>query len=216
MPAARRTPWHAASALLTAVAIVLTACSTPSIEPSEAAPTPSASPVASQTPVPPPEPTRSPLPTPTYTNLPDPELAALIPDAIGGVPVVKPDSIALTPGDVGEVYGRVGARFRSLVIGFTEQPRLSVFAMRVDGPWASTRRLRPYLAEVGRYLGIAELDPAAWSLVTLGDREVWTRGSDEATLPGTTLYTWASRDLVFLMIGTDEAHNAAMLAALPG
>jgi hypothetical protein len=45
---------------------------------------------------------------------------------------------------------------------------------------------------------------------------VWVRPEDNATLRGTRVYTWAADDLVFLMIGTDEAQNLAMLGGLPG
>jgi hypothetical protein len=39
---------------------------------------------------------------------------------------------------------------------------------------------------------------------------------DNATLPGTRVYTWVADDLVFLLIGTDEAQNLAMVGGLPG
>ena len=218
MQAAPRAPRHAALALLTVAALaVLSSCATAATDDATPARTPpTASPGAARTAVPSPRPTRTPPPTPTYTNVPDPELSAVIPETIGGSPVVKPERFALTPGDVGDVYGTVGDRFRSLAIGYTEEPRLTVFAMRMDPPRIKTPRLRAYLAEIGRYLGVAELDRDAWQLTTIGDKEVWMRGDDEATLPGTRIYTWVADDLVFLVIGTDEAHNTAALAALPG
>lgn len=45
---------------------------------------------------------------------------------------------------------------------------------------------------------------------------VWVRPEDNATLPGTRVYTWVADDLVFLMIGVNEAQNLALLAGLPG
>jgi len=45
---------------------------------------------------------------------------------------------------------------------------------------------------------------------------VWVRPEDNATLPGTRVYTWVADDLVFLLIGTDEAQNLAMVGGLPG
>ena len=172
-------------------------------------------PAASATPLATPRPSPTPSPTPTYTNLPDAELRAAIPSTVRGVAVAQADEIALTPGDVGEVFGDIGRRFRSLAIAYTDPPRLTLFAMRMDPPRATTPQLRPHLPEIGRYVGIAELDPAAWKLETVAGRRVWVRGEDEATLPGTRVYTWIAGDLVFLLIGTDEAHNAAMIAALP-
>jgi hypothetical protein len=215
MTAARYAPWRAAAPLLVAAAI-LSACS--GLLNVELEPSPTATPLASPTPtpVPSPSPTPTPPPTPTYTNLPDPELAAVIPDIVAGVPVEKPDAVALTPGDVGDVFGPIGDRFRSLVVAFTDEPRLTLFAMRMDPPAARTRQLRPYLGEIGQYVGIETADPEPWTLETIGDKTVWMRGEDAATLVGTRIYTWVADDLVFLLVGTDEATNAAMLAALPG
>ena len=205
---AARTRFAAVSAAL----VVLAACDASALGgPTPAAPSPSEAATRIRTP----RPTPTPAATPTYTNIPDAELMAVVPTTVAGVPVVKVDEVALTPGDVGTVYGEVGRRFRSLAIAYTEQPRLTVFAMRMDPPYANTRRLRAYLPEVGRYLGISELDPEAWSLTTIGGGEVWVRGEDAATTAGTRIYTWAAGDMVFLLIGTDEAHNVAMISALP-
>ncbi|MDQ3881006.1 MAG: hypothetical protein M3295_08035 [Chloroflexota bacterium] len=216
MPAAPPARSRAVAPVLLAAALAAAGCST-LLDLSDS-PTASPTSIASPAPtaVPSPSPTPTPPPTPTYTNLPDAELRAVIPDAVGGMPVEKPDAVALTPGDVGEVFGPVGKRFRSLVVAFTEEPRLTLFAMRVDPPPVTTRRLRPYLGAIGQYVGIEKPDADAWSLVEIGDKTVWTRGDDPATLVGTQIYTWVADDLVFLMVGTDEAHNTAMLAALPG
>ena len=173
-------------------------------------PTPSVAPTPARTPRPSPTPTA----TPTYTNIPDPELRAIIPENVDGSTVVVPEEVSLTPGDVGTVFGEHGARFRSLVIGFTEEPRLTVFAMRIEPPRVATLQLRRHLPEIGQYLGISELDPEPWELVGVAGTEVWVRGGDEATSPGTQIYTWAQDDVVFLLIGTDEDHNRAMISAL--
>ena len=77
----------------------------------------------------------------------------------------------LTPGDIGEVFGEIGRHFRSLAIAYIEQPRLSFYAMRMDGPIATTADLQPHLAEIGRYVGIAGLDPDPWSLAVVADRD---------------------------------------------
>jgi hypothetical protein len=45
---------------------------------------------------------------------------------------------------------------------------------------------------------------------------VWVRPEDNATAAGTMIYTWASDDLVFLLIGVDDAVNRAIVEALPG
>jgi hypothetical protein len=87
--------------------------------------------------------------------------------------------------------------------------------MRVDGP-VTNADLEPHLATAGRYVGIAGLVREPWELATVAGREVWVRPSDGATLPGTRVYTWATQDLVFLMIGVDDALNQALLAGLPG
>jgi hypothetical protein len=132
--------------------------------------------------------------------------------------VVQPPitEYGITPGDIGQAaYGELGARFRTLVVAFIRNPRLSLYAMRVDGPVANAD-LEPHLATAGRYVGIAGLVREPWELTTVAGREVWVRPSDGATLPGTRVYTWAIDDLVFLMIGVDDALNQALLAELPG
>ena len=50
----------------------------------------------------------------------------------------------------------------------------------------------------------------------LAATEVWVRPEDNATAAGTMIYTWSSGDLVFLLIGVDDAVNRAIVAALPG
>jgi hypothetical protein len=172
----------------------------------------SATPSATATPSPTPEPSLS------YTNPPDPDLLALIPDAAGGAPIAKPAvaDYGLTPGDIGEVFGEIGRHFRSLAIAYIEQPRLSFYAMRMDGPIATTADLQPHLAEIGRYVGIAGLDPDPWSLAVVADREVWVRPEDNATAAGTMIYTWIADDVAFLIIGTDDSVNQALIAELPG
>lgn len=81
---------------------------------------------------------------------------------------------------------------------------------------ATTADLEPHLAEIGRYVGIAGLDPEPWSLAVVADREVWARPEDNATAAGTMIYTWIADDLAFLVIGVDDAVNRALIAALPG
>jgi hypothetical protein len=151
-------------------------------------------------------------------NEPDPELLALIPDTAGGATIFKPgiDQYGLTPGDIGLVFGDIGPHFQSLAIAFIEQPRLSFFAMRMDEPMATTADLEPDLAEIGRYVGIAGLDPDPWSLAVVAGREVWMRPEDNATAAGTMIYTWIADDVAFLMIGVDDAVNQALIAQLPG
>jgi hypothetical protein len=137
---------------------------------------------------------------------------------VNGLAVTKPaiTEFAITPGDIGQTaYGELGARFQTLVIAFIRQPRLSLYAMRVDGP-VQTSELEPYLATAGRYVGIAGLQRDPWKLETVGGHLVWARPSDGATLPGTRVYTWAADDIVFLMIGVDDTLNQALLAELPG
>jgi hypothetical protein len=135
-----------------------------------------------------------------------------------GLVVVKPavTDYAITPGDIGQTaYRELGARFQTLVIAFVREPRLSLYAMRVDGP-VTTEELEPYLATAGRYVGISGLDPEPWELKDVSGHWVWVRPSDNATLPGTHVYTWAADDVVFLMIGVSEELNQALLALLPG
>src|SRR5918995_4905127 len=123
-----------------AVALALAACS--SSDPTQT-PLPSARsavPSPSATPVPTPDPTPTPEPTPRFTNAPDDELAALIPTEVNGVPIVVApfDEFALTPGDIGIAYGEIGDRFASLALAYVEQPRATLYAMRVDGEPVAT------------------------------------------------------------------------------
>ena len=181
-------------------------------------PTPSPSPTAEPTVAVTPTPEPTPQPTPLFSNVPDPALVALIPTMVAGSAVQVPPitEFAITPGDIGEVYGEVGARFRSLQLAYVSVPRLSLYAMRMNAPSATTAELEPYLAEAAQYVGIAGLHREPWTLQTLVGHVVWVRPEDNATLRGTRVYTWAAGDLVFLMIGTDEAQNLAMLSGLPG
>jgi len=159
-----------------------------------------------------------PLPTPTYTNPPDRELAGLIPTRLRGVPVAVPPTseFAMTPGDFAEAYGDLGLQFKALQVAFVTEPRLSLYAARVDPPLPSTRDLEPHLATAGRYVGIAGLHRKPWRYRTIDGRVAWERPEDNATVAGTHLYTWAADDFVFLLIGVDDDLNRAMLAALPG
>ncbi|MGH2489457.1 MAG: hypothetical protein ACRDFR_07555, partial [Candidatus Limnocylindria bacterium] len=173
----RRVPLRAvaAAALMTALA---TACLSPSPTPS---PAPSGGPSATPTPSP------TPAPTPRFTNQPDPSLSALIPEQAGQWTVVQPQitEYAITPGDIGQVaYGELGARFQTLVIAFVREPRLSLYAMRVNAPAVTTPDLEPYLATAGRYVGIAGLQREPWGLADVAGHWVWVRPSDDATLPG--------------------------------
>jgi hypothetical protein len=196
-----------ATILPLAVAVTLGAC---------AAPSPSPSLGAAASPSPTPKPT--PLPTPLYSNSPDPALAALIPRELAGKAVQVPPitDFAYTPGDIGEAYGEIGLRFISLQVAYISQPRLSLYAMRMQPPFATSADLEPHLAAAGEYVGIAGLHREPWTLGVAGNRLVWWRPEDMATLKGTRVYTWAVDGLVFLMIGADEEQNLAMLAALPG
>lgn len=173
---------------------------------------------ASLTPVPTPTPSATPQPTPQYTNPADAALAELIPTRVGGVTVQVPpvEEFAMTPGDVAEAYGELGLRFTALQVAFVEQPRLSLYAMRVAPPAVTTEELEPHLETAGRYVGIAGLVRDPWELVTIGDRVAWVRPEDNATAAGTMIYTWAADEFVFLLIGVDDAVNRAMFAALPG
>ena len=187
--------------------VALSACAAPS-----PTPTPSLPLSPSHTPEP------TPLPTPLFSNSPDPALVAVIPIEVAGTAVQVPPitDFAYTPGDIGLVYGEVGLRFETLQVAYVPQPRLSLFAMRMKPPFASTADLEPYLAEAGRYVGVAGLHREPWKLAALGNHVVWWRPEDSATLKGTRFYTWAADGLVFLMVGVNEAQNLAMLAALPG
>ena len=199
-------------------ALSLAACSNAEPSSTPDAASPSARPSVSATPAATPEPTPSPSPTPRFTNEPDDELAGLIPDAIAGVPVVVApfDEFALTPGDIGAAYGEIGDRFTSLALAYVEQPRLTLYAVRVDGDSVATEDLEPYLATAGRYVGIAGLDPDPWEAAVVAGNRVWTRPEDNATAAGTHLYTWSSGEYVFLLIGVDDALNRALIEELPG
>ena len=197
------------------LALVFVACS-----PGPASPTPRASSSAgsSSTPSPSASPTPTPAPTPVFTNPADPELAGLIPEEIGTVAVsIPPVSVfSITPGDIGEVYGDIGLRFIALQVAYVERPRLSLYAMRMRAPYATTADLEPHLATAARYVGIAGLHRDPWKLVEVADRLVWARPEDDATVAGTMIYTWAADEYVFLLIGVDDALNRALVAELPG
>lgn len=175
--------------------------------------TPSASPTSRPTPTP------TPSPTPRFTNEPDPSLSALIPAQAGAWVVEQPPigDYAITPGDIGQAaYGELGARFQSLVIAFVREPRLSLYAVRVNPPVVTTPDLEPHLATAGRYVGIAGLQRDPWQLADVAGHWVWVRPSDDATLPGTHVYTWAADEYVFLLIGISDEVNQALIALLPG
>jgi len=202
---------------LTVAAIV--ACTLVACSPAPVSPTPRPSSVqSSSTPAPSASPTPSPTPTPVFTNPADPELAALIPAKVGAVAISIPPvaEFSVTPGDIGEVYGDIGLRFIALQVAYVERPRLSLYAMRMRSPYATTQELEPHLAAAGQYVGIAGLHREPWKLVEVADRLVWARPEDDATVAGTMVYTWAADEYVFLLIGVDDALNRALIAALPG
>lgn len=205
--ATRGRPLHALTGLL----LVLAGCSSPT-------PTPAASSSPALTAAPTPTPQPTPEPTPFFSNVPDPTLVALIPTQVAGKTVQIPaiTEFGITPGDIGEVYGQVGLRFRTLQLAYISKPRLSLYAMRMDPPLIRTADLEPYLAAAGEYVGIAGLHREPWKLQTVLGHVVWVRPEDNATLPGTHVYTWVADDLVFLMIGVNEVQNMGMLAGLPG
>jgi hypothetical protein len=207
-----------ALSVMLGAALALPACSTSTTSPTPDPASVSTRPSVSATPVPTPSPTPSPSPTPRFTNEPDEALAGLIPATVAGVPVVVApfDEFALTPGDIGAAYGEIGDRFASLALAYVERPRLTLYAMRVDGEPVATADLRPYLATAGRYVGIAGLDPDPWEADIVGGLQVWTRPEDNATAAGTHLYTWSSGEYVFLLIGVDDALNRALIETLPG
>ena len=207
----------AAASLALVTALVVAACGTSDPTGSPAASEPAA-PSVSATALPTPQPTPTPEPTPRFTNEPDDELAALIPTEANGVPVVVApiDEFALTPGDIAIAYGELGDRFASLALAYVEQPRTTLYAMRVDGEPVTTDDLEPHLATAGRYVGIAGLDPDPWRRGRVGGHAVWVRPEDNATAAGTMIYTWASGEYVFLLIGVDDAVNRAIVGALPG
>lgn len=209
-------------AALVLLSVLLPACGTSDPTPTPASsgsPAGSGSAAATGTPAPTATPVPTPEPTPRFTNPPDPELAALIPGRVAGVPVVVPpvDQFPYTPGDFGEAaYGELGLRFSSLQVAYIEEPRLSLFVARVDGPPVTTQELEPHLETAGRAVGIAGLVREPWELVTIRRRVAWVRPEDNATAAGTMIYTWAADGFVFLMIGVDDRVNRALFAALPG
>jgi len=190
---------------------ILAACGQPTL-------TPSPSPSLDGTPAPTATPAPTPQPTPLFSNTADPAMVALIPTKVAGAAVQIPaiTEFGITPGDIGEVYGAIGARFRTLQLAYVSRPRLSLYVMRLNPPFPTTADLEPYLAEAGRYVGIAGLHREPWKLQTIANQVVWVRPEDNATLKGTRVYTWAAGEFVFLMIGVNEAQNLAMLAGLPG
>jgi len=206
-----------AASLGLAAAVALGACTTTDASPT-VEPTPSVATTATPEPSPSTSPSPTPAPTPRFTNEPDPELAALIPtEAAGATIVVAPfDEFALTPGDVAVAFGEIGSRFGSLALAYVEQPRTTLYAMRVDGEAVTTDDLEPHLATAGRYVGIAGLDREPWESAVVAGHRVWTRPEDNATAAGTHIYTWSSGDIVFLLIGVDNAVNRAIIEQLPG
>jgi hypothetical protein len=214
LPAAARL--RVPRAMAATIACALVACS-----PAPSSPTPRASSVQSsstQAPAATPEPSPTPAPTPVYTNPADPELAALVPAQVGAVAITIPPvtEFSVTPGDIGEVYGEIGLRFVALQVAYVERPRLSLYAMRMRSPFATTQELEPHVATAARYVGIAGLHREPWQLEEVADRLVWVRPEDDATAAGTMIYTWAADEYVFLLIGVDDALNRGLLGALPG
>jgi hypothetical protein len=208
----------AVSLAIVAAALAMTACGASTPSPTPTASSVATSPPVSATPNPTPSPTASPAPTPRFTNEPDPDLAALIPATVNGVPVVVApfEEFALTPGDVAIAFGELGTRFASLALAYVERPRTTLYAMRVDGNPIATEDLEPHLATAGRYVGIAGLDPDPWEPAVVGGNQVWLRPEDNATAAGTHVYTWSSGQFVFLLIGVDDSLNRALVEALPG
>ena len=205
-----------AASMVLVAALTLAACSSadPTATPSPSVAVASASPTTAPTP----SPTATPAPTPRFTNEPDSELAGLIPETAAGVPVVVApfDEFALTPGDIGAAFGEIGDRFASLALAYVEQPRMTLYAMRVDGEPVTTEDLEPHLETAGRYVGIAGLHREPWELVAVGENLAWVRPEDNATAAGTMIYTWSSGEFVFLLIGVDDTVNRAIVEALPG
>jgi hypothetical protein len=132
------------------------------------------------------------------------------------VQVPPSEEFAITPGDVAEAFGELGLRFTALQLAYVEQPRLSLYAMRVAAPEVTTAELEPHLETAGRYVGIAGLVREPWELRTVNGRVAWVRPEDNATAAGTMIYTWAAGEYVFLMIGVDDDLNRALFRALPG
>jgi hypothetical protein len=160
----------------------------------------------------------TPQPTPRYTNPPDAGLARIIPGRVAGIRVNVPvhSQFAYTPGDMVPAYGDLALRFTSLQVAWIDDPRLSLYVSRVEGELPTTRRLAPYLATAGEYVGIAGLHRKEWKYRTIGGRVAWVRPEDNATAAGTMIYTWTGGQYVFLLIGTDDRVNRALFAALPG
>jgi hypothetical protein len=219
LPAAarpRRSPRTLAAALLIAG---LAACSSTSPSPSPlTSGLPSASSAIGPTAQPTPLSPVTPLPTPVYTNPPDRELAALIPTRLNGttIQVPPPNDYAYTPGDFAPAYGELGLRFRALRVAYVVDPRLSLYAARVEAPFPTTRELEPYLPTAGQYVGIAGLHREPWRYRRIAGRVTWVRPEDNATIAGTKIYTWAADEYVFLLIGVDDRLNRALFEALPG
>ncbi|HEX5578230.1 MAG TPA: hypothetical protein VFY43_01025 [Candidatus Limnocylindria bacterium] len=215
--AARPAPSRLAAASLLA-AVALSACGTTPSPPSSPSLVASASASGTGPSASPSLPPPTPQPTPTYTNPPDPELAGLIPTSLRGATVNVPPTreFAMTPGDFGSAYGPLGLQFRALQVAFVTDPRLSLYAARVEPPLPTTRQLEPYLETAGRYVGIAGLHREPWRYRRIAGRVAWERPEDNATAAGTHIYTWSADGYVFLLIGTDDRLNRAMLAALPG
>lgn len=207
-----------AATLLLVASLLLAACTDGDSNPTPSAAAASASATASAEPTPTPSPTPTPEPTPRFTNEPDDELAALIPtEAAGATVVVAPfDEFALTPGDIAVAYGEIGNRFASLALAYVEQPRTTLYAVRLGGDEVDTEDLEPHLATAGRYVGIAGLHREPWELTAVSGTQVWVRPEDNATAAGTMIYTWSSGDLVFLLIGVDDTVNRAIIEQLPG
>jgi hypothetical protein len=207
-----------AVSVMLGAALALAACSISDTSPSSSASAASTLPSPSATAPPTPAPTPTPSPTPRFTNPPDAELAGLIPETVGSVTVVVApfDEFALTPGDIGVAFGEIGDRFASLALAYVERPRLTLYAMRVDGDPVATEDLEPHLGTAGRYVGIAGLDPDPWEPGVVAGNLVWVRPEDNATAAGTHVYTWASGEFVFLLIGVDDALNRALIEELPG
>jgi hypothetical protein len=207
----------AARATLTFFSVaVLAACGSQTVSPtpttSQGVPSISGSPAATATQ------SATPLPTPSYTNPPDDALARIIPDRVNGNQVHVPDhsQFAYTPGDMVPAYGDLALRFTALQVAYIDDPRLSLYVARVEGPLPTTRQLEPYLATAAEYVGIAGLHRKEWKYRRIGGRVSWVRPEDNATAAGTMIYTWTGGEYVFLLIGTDDRQNRALFAALPG
>jgi len=208
-------PSMVATAALVA-SVVLAGCASETPATATPSPAPPSAPPTARPATPSPSPT--PAPTPRFSNAPDDELAALIPtEAAGANVVVAPfDEVALAPGDIGEAFGSIGARFSSVVVAYVSVPRTTLYAMRVDAPPVTTADLEPYLATAGRYVGIAGLHREPWELGAVGTRLAWVRPEDNATALGTHIYTWASGEFVFLLMGTHQDVDRAIVDGLPG